>query len=388
MFDKIYRQAMDDVPLNTALLADLKKQAKQIDEQKISKKAKKPVFNVYRYGFAAAAIVAVVLGANVFSSYMEAKNSVFTTENSNTQAADTVIENDIGIQPEQSTSDTLNNTYTANVPETNTKADNTPSNKQQAKQQPLTGDNTTEKTDVSEEINPEISQHSEIVADAATPASEEPAEIVADSLQPSENAVAVLSDTGEETAVFGIEAETASATDIVVQEAASELKIAEETITATTEGSEEQAASGGGGSGGDMSARLAAAPETLRESWSIDEFCSWFEIDILSFTLPAEMQNTVSGNAYVEKDETGSILGGQCSVYYAADGKSVAMTIYSDSDYVNAVAVGEQTSFGASVVRYENGAFTVYAYPGDRGCVAEIFGFSEEELTAFVNSLR
>ena len=30
MFDKIYRQAMDDVPLNTALLADLKKQAKQI----------------------------------------------------------------------------------------------------------------------------------------------------------------------------------------------------------------------------------------------------------------------------------------------------------------------------------------------------------------------
>ena len=90
---------------------------------------------------------------------------------------------------------------------------------------------------------------------------------------------------------------------------------------------------------------------------------------------------TFSGNAYVEKDETGSILGGQCSVYYAADGKSVAMTVYSNSDYVNAVAVGEQTPFGASVVRYENGAFTVYAYPGDRGCVAEVFGFSEEELT-------
>lgn len=387
MFDKIYRQAMDDVPLNTALLADLKKQAKQIDEQKISKKAKKPVFNVYHYGFAAAAIVAVVLGANVFSSYMEAKNSAFTTENSNTQAADTVIENDIGIQSEQSASDTLNNTYTANVPETNTKAENTPSTQRQEKQQPLTGDNTTEKTDVSEEINPEISQHSEIVADATTPASEEISEPATDSLQPSENAVAVLSDTDEETAVFGIEAETASATDIVVQEAASELKIAEETITATTEGTEEQAASGGGGSGGDMSARLAA-PETLRENWSIDEFCSWFAVDILSFALPVEMQNTVSGNAYVEKDETGSILGGQCNVYYAADGKSVAMTIYSNSDYVNAVAVGEQTPFGASVVRYENGAFTVYAYPGDRGCVAEVFGFSEEELTAFVNSLR
>ena len=47
MFDKLYRQATDDVPLNAGLLAELKEQARQLDEQKPVNSVKKPV-SMYR----------------------------------------------------------------------------------------------------------------------------------------------------------------------------------------------------------------------------------------------------------------------------------------------------------------------------------------------------
>ena len=382
MFDKLYRQATDDVPLNAGLLAELKEQARQLDEQKPVNSVKKPVFNIYRYGFVAAALVVAVLGTNIFSSYMKTKNSV-------ANETKTYIE-----QPHNN--DNGNTAVTAD--EIQQTADEP---KKFADIQESARSNV--KSEAKRNNAIDFSGETEISTDTAEPVvntveeensvqnTEEPVQTEnIGSVAETAEAEDVQAESTSETADFSIRADTTG--DVAEAKVSPATEEPTETMPEVdkTASYAKMVSGGGGGASGGGSASAAVVADTqatTRETWSIEEYCSYFGIDVSGIALPGTMASNRSGSADVEKNKDGTVASGQCDVYYVADGKSVSLTFYSDGGYVKAVAAGETISPTASVAKYENGAYTIYGYSGGRGYIAEVFGLSEDEMTALAKSL-
>ena len=378
MFDKIYRQANDDIPLNIELLASLKEQAKQIDTSPVSNVKNKYVFNVYRYGFVAAALIVVALSTNIFSSYLSTKNDVEKTENyiekstattqTDVTSGDTLNQGTAGlftdpVNPQPGAED-------AYLPEENldSTTENTPP----------------ENTDASETASAAIDSTQEVhIADEPAPAS-------------------------------GYASDYATDADRHPIDQSSKLHIAAEEETDSVKsryaGAENTEAGYGGGSGGssaaavnEPSASLKSVPSSISpisdseadisaasyEEWSIEKYCSYFGFDISGITLPDGMTQSPGSSACVYTDADGNITDSQCSVFYSANGKSVAMTLCADVSYVKAIAEGEtKISENAVLKSYENGAFTIYVYLTNCGYIVEASGLSYSEAVSLALSLK
>ena len=384
MFDEIYRQANDDIPVNNCLLADLKRKARQIDTKTADNAEKKPVLNVYRYGFAAASLIVVLLGASIFSSYQEAKNDVvYKTENHMEKSAENTETSDIG--ETTGTDAVVTDTKIHNDNDLNGETNQSTADAGAAKLQTVddAGEN-----DAGESHNFFETQTKENQTDETE-----------FSLNTENGAGNSYGDHTPET--YSISEETDEAAEGDFDTAENETDNALETRVSSG-----QSAGGGGGGSASASAEsavlksapiydsLASVSEaqddiSVHEEWSIESYCAHFGFNISQIILPRGMKESRSGSAHVYTDSGGNIIDSQCTVFYADSGKSVMLSLHTDVDYIKSVfADGEKISSCASVKRYDNGAFTVYAYSGRCGYIAEVSGFSEQELNAFANSLK
>ncbi len=390
-FDKIYRQANDDIPVNSELLAALKEQAKHIDTNPVTHVKKKPVFNIYRYGFIAAALVIGVAGANIFSSYMSSKNNIVQTpvnyidhRNSQTSQEDSPA----GITTQSSDVDTEAIAI-----------------EKQKSNQPDTTNNSVQEESAPE--NNDYSSQETSQTDTQNAANQQPdVSVSEDSVQESTDSYGDTPQTVEESPST---ADTPSDYDEYLPPAAEDARICETDSTGGSAGGGGYGGGGGSVSGGGSASREesiyaknapsassydnaeADSVEEIYKSLSIEEYCSHFGFNISGIFLPGNMKQNRSGNAYIYTDTEGNVTNSGCTVFYSEGEKTVTLTFYTDAVYVKNISLssgGTQISSNAAIKNFGDNLFAAYVYYSDKGYLLDTVGLSESEVALLATSLK
>ena len=362
MFDRLYKEANDDIPVNTELMEALMHKAAE-------KKKKKPFAYIYRYGFvaAAAAVIAVSLHAMPYinrnliedSSYIDAGNSTAESAEESSETFDKSAANAFE----------SNQTYEEEAPSWTHPENTAASNKKKITDQTSAGNNSNPKTDTEASA---IIQKTEPAQDAEEQESENASEETAAAGRVSgakkadiqRSLAAGIDSSSEEQAYSGGETKDDKGNSVYAA------------IPDTTAETTEEVGTGGSASAAASSDAKAAGGVTL------GYYCDYYGFDINNFAIPSGMSLVQGTEAYLGKNHV---------VIYEGRGKSLTITLVTEPTALTSrieQADGERRGSNCLIVETGNARFDAYIVKNKRGIIINADRLEKEEIYSLVDSIR
>ncbi len=338
MFKKLYKEANDEIPVNTELLAKLRKEA--------AKEKKHPPYSfIYKYGFAAAAVLIITVSLSVLPKLKIPDEKQLPQKQ---YAANPLPISDSEV--DNSRSDAETSEKTENISESEKTASTTEKKQNTTTAPTRKSGNLTEHADKNQTPAPSAN------AESAQLPQDRAADAAADNVQ----------------------------TPDVVTDTASAPKIssAEDSADSLVRSKESGALSGGGSSSG-SAANMAAinaesAPAAKQQS-----------IDAENFAVPDGMHPVHKAEPYATGLADNGADTNPIFTYYGAD-KNLIITVFPGADDVAQAMSrtdGESYSSG-KLVTHSDSAITAYVIKNNVGYVIESYGLTKEEVHTLMDSIN
>ena len=360
MFDKLYKEANDEIPVNMLLMESLKKEAS-------GGKRKKSFGFMYRYGFAAAAVVIMVISLNVLpkvektqdmpDKYPGTKPEI-VTENAEfknvTSESSTNEESGINISED-------NISQTVNLPIGEDKND-------------ISQNNIPAYTAEGEAVVPE--KKSEIKSSESHWV--ENNEVKTESVNETKSAVETDVVTAED--VSGQE-QTEATEMAVLQQEATEATADKSTVPEAKAVNENRKVSSGGGSaggGGGGSAR-ASVSDNHSTGVTLEEYCDAFGFNPDLWNIPTGMSMVEGREIYTGSGETEEI---SHTVIYSGSGKTIRVKMFPESGEISSLinsGSGEKYN-GNMILENSELSYTSYVVKNGNGYIVETNNLEKEKV--------
>lgn len=377
MFDKLYKEANDEIPINTELMERLKNEASK-------GKRKNPYGFMYRYGFAAAAVLIVAVSLNVLP---EMKNNQKNEEKYPGTTAKVITQNDTAKIHETSENSANDKASDISVSEDNdlknTGIDETKVNREAG--------NSTQNDKAVNNSSASVPNFDDISKTGESTVKEDAAKNIPYSSATNESTTPHISDSlnqpqghnNMENAEENAETDSAAEQQAIPQEKRA-------VITAE----KEQRVSGGsaGGGGGSTSSSAAGYKAMVQQDIiSLSDYCSYFGFNSESWNLPAGMSLIQGEEVYVTvNSQTQNYEDTEHTVIYSGGGKKVSVTMVPNgADVAALINSGSGGKYNGNALIIENSAsyYTVYAEKNGRGYIIEIENLEKENVYSLIDSI-
>lgn len=352
MFDKLYKEANDEIPVNEELLKKLKCEASNV-------KRKNPYSFIYKYGFAAAALLIVVVSLNALPAM-----------NSSNRQKDIYTNNDISIKQD--------NASAGRKTSENSAKEETPGDISQQEKKTNTGADKKSTALPKNNVAEKSTQKNETVKKNEEPSEKVQQETASDSL--ADVSGAPLENVPQQSYSAGaVEKQSGAASQNIMENH-------DEAAQASIEKSE------GGGANNAKSIQGVSSyfMSNSTEQISLDEYCEYYGFDLKNISVPQGMEMIEGNSVFVETDpETGAYIDKTHSIVYSGESKEIIITLFAGADMM---PQAEEESFeqykeGCRIARDGDKLFKVYIVKDGLGIIIESDGIEKESIYSLVDSI-
>lgn len=357
MFDKLYKEANDEIPVNEELLKKLKCEASKV-------KRKNPYSFIYKYGFAAAALLIVVVSLNALPAM-----------NSSNRQKDIYTNNDISIKQD--------NASAGRKTSENSAKEETPGDISQQEKKTNMGADKKSTALPKNNVAEKSTQKNETVKKNEEPSEKVQQETASDSL--ADVSGAPLENVPQQSYSAGAAEKQSGADSQNIMENHDEAAPAG--IEKNGGGSNAQANSGNAKSV--CEASVYALPNSA-EPISLDEYCEYYGFNLKNISVPQGMEMIEGNSVFVETDpETGAYIDKTHSIVYSGESKEIIITLFAGADMM---PQAEEESFeqykeGCRIARDGDKLFKVYIVKDGLGIIIESDGIEKESIYSLVDSI-
>lgn len=361
MFDKLYKEANDEIPVNTKLMEQLKSEASK-------ERRKNPYSFMYKYGFAAAAVLIITVSLNVLPQMN--KNSEEDTQYLS-EASDVITENIAVENHETSESSTKEKSSGVIIPEEKLNTYNADKDKQ--KKENHMADN-------SSENNSKVSESS---------FSEETA---ADDIQADTSANQATESESSRKQTY----ETRNAAERIEENdgMAKNFVSVQEDMADTADKANEYSDSGRAAGGASQAPAVAfySTKAVDAQKWiTFDEYCRYYGFNPQNWNIPSDMDRITGDGVFVDvNSETGEYDAAMHTVTYSGQGKKLSVTLFPNGDDVLSLINsqnGEKYKENCLMVENTASSYTVYIVKNGKGYIVETENLEKVNVYSLIDSI-
>ena len=397
MFDKLYKEANDEINVNTILLEKLKSEA--------SKGEKRKSYSfMYKYGFAAAAIIIVAVSLNIMPDMK--KNQETEKRYPGTQEH-TVMTDDNALHDE--TSESLTKEKTKN-PE-NFKESEEKNNDVISSETARINDNkiitpqkkvqnekisSTPQKDDEEKLNIEeslVKPSNDILTDKTNETKNNQSDSE-QNLKPETNSIIKKKDATKKEDKFIESSDNVSIIPKTVETNEND-NTKNESLPTIPEVSEDDTISNppvpllrsGGGGGNIYPETSSYNSETII---SLEEYCALFGFNPDNWDIPSDMLRTEGEEVYIQKNSTtGEYLKTNHTAIYSGNSKNIYITLLPDSDDVlSLINSGNGEIYkGNLILKNTDSSYTSYIVKNGNGYIVETNNLEKENVYSLIDSI-
>lgn len=350
MFDKLYKEANDSIPVNQELLECLKCEAAK-------EKKEKPYGFIYRYGYIAAAIVLVTVSLNVLPRLINNRKDTGTAPGTTN---DSVI-SDVVNTPQTPANFTDDKTdITENVsPDTalNDKKSEIPADNTVVKK---AGNTPRETVSKKKETAPAYVEKGEATVAKESPITES---VLTDDIKPSAE---------------GYEADKQAADPEIIPQVSEHNAVSEESKAIEGKGEQNILSAG----------RMRSRTEVMITT---EEYCSYFGFEPEGWKIPEGMA-VVDSNSFCIgiNAETGEYDNQSCVLEYSGGDKRITITLVPQADMVSdriKSSIGKKYRENCVIEEHGELFFSIYLVKNGRGYIIETQNEEKENVYQLIDSI-